>query len=327
MNNSLALPEVRSWQGHTVVKSALLLALPILAWLAAGLGAGSWHVPDWSDPLVAQLRLPRIINAMIVGAALSMSGAALQALFRNSLADPGLLGTSSGAALAVVLVISLGLLGLTVPLAAFIGGLSATAVILLLNKVVDGGHVGLLIIGVVVGACCTAVVSLLLLLSDDMALRSATSWLAGSLVAAHYGSTWQILPVMLVGAVLLLAVARDLDILMLDDDTAMSMGIRPGRIRTLTAIGAALLTGGAVTLAGIIGFVGMMIPNAVKLCGCTSRRTLMLWSAWAGALFLLVIDTLAREVAYPIDLPAGVLAAFAGPPFFLWLFWRLQRGR
>lgn len=298
-----------------------------LIWLLAGFGGGQWQAPDWHDPIVRQLRLPRIVNALLVGAALAMSGAALQALFRNPLADPGLIGTSSGAALGVIGVIALGIGGLSVPLAAFGGGLAITALILLLNRLLQGGQAGLLIIGVVVGACCGAIVSLLLFLSDDLTLRGAMSWLSGSLAEARFAEHGYVLPVMALGAAILLLVARDLDCLLLGDDTARSLGVQVGRTRTLTAIGAALLAGGAVTLSGIIGFVGMMVPNAIALLGGGTRRQLMLWSAWVGALFLLLIDTLGRELAYPVDLPAGVMAAFAGPVFFLWLFRRLQGGR
>ena len=312
----------------TLPLAAMLLpASLLLIWLAAGLGAGQWQVPDWQDPLISQLRLPRIINAMIVGAALAISGAALQALFRNPLADPGLIGTSAGAALGVVAVISLGLSGISIPLAAFSGGLAVTGLILLLNRLTGGGQTGLLIMGVVIGACCGAIVSLLLFLSDDLTLRGAMNWLAGSLAEGRFANQSHVLPIMTLGAAILLALGRDLDCLLLGEDTARSMGINVGRTRTLTAIGAALLTGGAVTLSGIIGFVGMMVPNAIALCCRGERRQLMWLSAWAGALFLLVIDTVGREIAYPVDLPAGVMAAFAGPPFFLWLFWRLQGGR
>jgi len=294
--------------------------------LLAGLGAGHWHVPHWSDPLVRQLRLPRMMNAMLVGAALSASGAALQALFRNPLADPGLIGTSAGAALGVILVMVGGLTGLSVPLAAFVGGLSVTMVVLLLNRMLDGGVSGLLILGVVLGAACAAVVSLLLLLSDDLVLRGATSWLAGSLSQWRVGEEVYVLPVMLLGLLILLGCARDLDCLMLGEDTACSMGVNVHRTRTLAAIGAALLTGAAVTLSGIIGFVGMMVPNALALFQQGSRRQLIVASAWGGAVFLLLIDSVGREALYPVDLPAGVVAALIGPLFFLWIFWRLRRG-
>jgi len=306
------------------------LCLPPLAllliWLVLGLGGGQWAVPDWHDPLVSRLRWPRILNALLVGSALSLAGAGLQALFRNPLADPGLLGTSAGSALGVVLVIALGGLGVSVPLAAFVGGLAVTMLILLLNQLLRGGQAGLLMIGVVVAACCGALVSLLLFLSDDLTLRGASNWLAGSLAESRFAEHQYVWPVMLAGAVLMLALGRDLDCLLLGDEVARSMGVKVGHTRVLAAIAAAMLTGGAVTLSGLIGFIGMMVPNAVALCHQGSRRQLMLHASWVGALALLLIDTLGREAVYPVDLPAGVVAAFAGPPCFLWLFWRLQKG-
>ena len=297
----------------------------VLVWLLAGLGGGSWHVPRWSDPLVVALRLPRIGNAMLVGAALSVAGAALQALFRNPLADPGLIGTSAGAALGVTLVLAGGLPGMTVPLAAFAGGLAATLAVLAFNRVVGGGLAGLLILGVATGAGCMALVNLLLLLSDDLVLRGTMSWLAGNLSDRRALDAWPLLLGMLAGFALLVALARDLDCLALGDDTAAAMGVRAGRVRLLTAVGTALLTAGAVTLAGVIGFIGMMVPNAVALCCRTGLRGRLFASAWAGALFLLLIDSVGREAAYPIDLPAGVVAALVGPAFFLWLFWRVRK--
>ncbi|MPQ71985.1 iron chelate uptake ABC transporter family permease subunit, partial [Pseudomonas sp. MWU12-2323] len=160
---------------------------PLLA-LSSSAGQMSW--PNLGDPLVAELRLPRVIAALGVGAALSASGAALQALFRNPLADPGLIGTSGGAALAVIAVLALGLSGLSLPLAAFGGGLAATWLILALARLAKGGLAGLLLMGLVGGAFCGAVSRLILFLSDDLALRAASSWLAGNLGASLPGSRW-----------------------------------------------------------------------------------------------------------------------------------------
>ncbi|UTH76687.1 iron ABC transporter permease [Chromobacterium sp. IIBBL 290-4] len=301
--------------------AALSLALPLLA-LSSSAGHLSW--PDWSDPLVSELRLPRVAAALTVGAALAASGAALQALFRNPLADPGLIGTSGGAALAVIAVLALGLPGLSLPVAAFGGGLVATWLILALARLAKGGLAGLLLMGLVVGAFCGALSGLILFMSDDLTLRSASSWLAGNLGSALPGRLWPCLAAALLGIMLLLGIGRDLDALMLGEETARSLGIDTRRTRRLAAVGAALATGGAVALSGVIGFVGMLIPNALALLAGGCRRRLILLSAWAGALFLLAIDTLARNIAWPLDLPVGLLAAFAGPPFFIWLFRRQQ---
>ncbi|KMN36104.1 ABC transporter permease [Chromobacterium sp. LK1] len=298
------------------------MLLPLLALSSGGNGL-AW--PDFSDPLLTQLRLPRIAAALGVGAALAASGAALQALFRNPLADPGLIGTSSGAALAVVSMLAIGAAGLSLPLAAFGGGLLATWLILLLARLVRGGLAGLLLMGLVVGAFCGAITSLMIFMSDDLTLRAATSWLAGNLSSATSERLLACLGVAGLGLLILAAVGRDLDCLLLGEDAAQSLGIDVRRTRRLTAVGAALATGGAVALSGVIGFVGMMIPNALALVLGGCRRRLILLSAWAGALFLLAVDTLARTIAWPIDLPVGLMAAFAGPPFFVWVFRRQQR--
>ncbi|MCG9031819.1 FecCD family ABC transporter permease [Laribacter hongkongensis] len=314
-----------SVSGRRPVLPGLLVVSVVLPLLALAAGGDALRWPDFSDPLVSGLRVPRILAALAVGAALAASGAALQALFRNPLADPGLIGTSSGAALAVVTVLAIGAGGWSLPLAAFAGGLLATWLILLLARLVRGGLAGLLLMGLVVGAFCGAIMSLVMFLSDDLTLRSATSWLAGNLSSATPERLAMCLTVMAAGILLLLGIGRDLDCLLLGEDAARSLGIDVRRTRRLAAIGAALATGGAVTLSGVIGFVGMMIPNmlAVLVGGC--RRRLIALSAWAGALFLLAVDTLARNLVWPLDLPVGLMAAFAGPPFFIWLYRRQQR--
>ncbi|MGR2682808.1 FecCD family ABC transporter permease [Chromobacterium haemolyticum] len=322
--SALTLDAVAPHRGRCLLLGliAASLLLPLLALSSGGNGL-AW--PDFNDPLLTQLRLPRIAAALGVGAALAASGAALQALFRNPLADPGLIGTSSGAALAVVGMLAVGAAGLSLPLAAFGGGLLATWLILLLSRLVRGGLAGLLLMGLVVGAFCGAVTSLMIFMSDDLTLRAATSWLAGNLSSASSERLLACLGVAALGLLILIAVGRDLDCLLLGEDAAQSLGIDVRRTRRLTAVGAALATGGAVALSGVIGFVGMMIPNALALLMGGCRRRLILLSAWAGALFLLAVDTLARTIAWPIDLPVGLMAAFAGPPFFVWLFRRQQR--
>ncbi|WP_046158836.1 FecCD family ABC transporter permease, partial [Chromobacterium vaccinii] len=224
----------------------------------------------------------------------------------------------------VIAVLALGLSGLSLPLAAFGGGLAATWLILALARLAKGGLAGLLLMGLVVGAFCGAVSSLILFLSDDLTLRAASSWLAGNLGASLPGNQWACLLAAGLGVALLCAIGRDLDCLLLGEETARSLGIDTRRTRRLAAVGAALATGGAVALSGVIGFVGMMIPNALSLLIGGCRRKLILTSAWAGALFLLAVDTLARNIAWPLDLPVGLMAAFAGPPFFIWLFRRQQ---
>ncbi|MEE9927815.1 iron ABC transporter permease [Microvirgula aerodenitrificans] len=311
-------PERLAW-------SLLLAASLLLPLLGASLGGGEFRWPDLTDPIFTTLRLPRIAAALLVGASLAASGAALQALFRNPLADPGLIGTSSGAALAVVIVLATGFAGSTLPFAAFAGGLAATWLIVALARLSGGGMAGLLLMGLVISAFCGAVTSLALFLSDDLTLRGASTWLAGSLSSASPSLLLTCSLVSGLGLLLLFGIGRDLDCLLLGEDAAASLGVDVVRTRRLAAIGAALATGGAVALSGIIGFVGMMVPNALAILVGGSRRRLIVLSAWVGALFLLGADTLARSLVWPIDLPVGIVAAFAGPPFFLWFYRRQTR--
>lgn len=308
---------VHQMTGYIVI--AFLISL-LVAWLCLGIGLGGWQLPHGLDEITMNIRLPRLIVALIVGASLSTAGAALQALFDNPLADPSLIGTSGGAALGVVLVLSLGVGAIGVPLAAFLGALVVCLLILLIHRFMGGGTLGLLVLGFVVSAFCGAVVSLVMFLSDDLVLRSAMLWLSGSLAEAGFTSPVYAFAVMVLGLMVLLSLGRKLDILMLGEETAVSMGISVAKTRMLTVVGAALLTGAAVSLAGVIGFLGMMVPNVIVRSMGGGRQRVMWLSAWLGAVFLMVIDGLARLVAYPIDLPVGIVIALLGGPFFMWLF-------
>ncbi|WP_374338023.1 FecCD family ABC transporter permease [Leeia sp.] len=307
---------------------ALLGSVLLLLWVA-GQGGEGWVWPDWQDPLLRHIRLPRMASALLVGAALAASAAALQAIFRNPMADPGLLGTSGGAALGVVLLLVTAgtgsMVALSLPLVAFGGGVLTTLFILLLHRWVGGGTGGLLLIGLMVGAACGAGISLLLFLSDDLALRGAMAWLSGNLSAARFSDYLPALACVVLGLLLLCWQARNLDVLLLGDDSAQLLGVEVSRVRALTIVGTALCIGAAVALAGIIGFIGILVPNGVAMFSGGSRRRLILLSAWGGALLLLVLDTLARTVAYPLDLPVGILVCFIGPPCFVLLLWRQQR--
>lgn len=309
-----------------VFNTLILLAVSaLLVWLSLGVGFGEWSNPLNLDDTIWQLRYPRIIVALLVGLALSVSGAALQALFENPLADPSLIGTSGGAALGVVLVLALGISGIGVPLAAFLGSLIVCLFILGCHRFLGGGQMGLLILGFVISAFCGALVSLILFLSDDMVLRSATNWLAGSMAEAGFVPLRYAIISILLGLLIILPLGRQLDGLMLGENTALSLGIKVGQVRTLVVIASALLTGAAVSLSGVIGFIGMMIPNLLAILFGGNRMRLMIWSGWLGAIFLLVIDSAARHIAYPVDVPIGIVLALLGGPFFIWLFIRSSR--
>ena len=303
-----------------------VLMTGLVVFLALGVGFGEWGLPWHMDEVSWQLRYPRILTALLVGMALAVSGSALQAVFENPLADPSLIGTSGGAALGVVTVLAFGIGGIGVPLAAFIGSVGVCFLILAWHRLIGGGVMGLLILGFVVSAFCGALVSLILFLSDDLILRSATNWLSGSMAESGLVPFRYVIGILLFGFLLLIALGRRLDALMLGEMTATSMGISVTQTRILAVIGSALLTAGAVSLAGIIGFIGMMIPNILAVVFGGTRTKLLIWSGWLGAVALLMIDSIARFVAYPIDLPVGIVLALLGGPFFIWLFMRAGRG-
>ena len=301
------------------------LASLLLIWLGLGIGFGEWSSPVHLDETIWQLRYPRVVTALLVGMALSVSGAALQALFENPLADPSLIGTSGGAALGVGLVLAFGVSGIGIPFAAFMGSVIVCLFILGCHRFLGGGQMGLLILGFVISAFCAAVVSLILFMSDDMVLRSATNWLSGSMAEAGFVPLRYSIICMVLGLIILLPLGRQLDGLMLGETTAKSLGIKVGLSRCLVIIASALLTGAAVSLAGVIGFIGMMVPNLLAILFGGGRMRLMIWSGWLGAMLLLVIDSMARHVAYPIDVPVSIVLALLGGPFFIWLFVRSSR--
>lgn len=308
-----------SWRTPVLMATATAITL-LLLWLCTGIGLGGWQWPHELDDTTLGIRLPRVTVALLTGAALAAAGAALQALFDNPLADPSLIGTSGGAALGVVSVLALGGGGLGIPVAAFGGALAVCMLILSIHRLIGGGTLGLLVLGFVISAFCGAWVSLVLFLSDDLVLRSATIWLSGSLAEAGFTPPQYALAAILAGLALLHVCGRRLDILMLGEETALSMGVAVGPTRMLTITAAALLTGAAVSLAGIIGFLGMMVPNAVARSMGGSRQRIVLLSAWIGAVFLLLVDSGTRWLAYPVDVPVGLVVALLGGPFFLWLF-------
>ncbi len=310
---------------HILTLYLLLTAAAV--YLCCGIGFGAWESPLAMDETIRQIRLPRIYTALLVGAGLSASGAALQALFENPLADPSLIGTSGGAALGVIVLLALGGGAMGVPAAAFLGALGVCLLILAVHKLLGGGTLGLLVLGFVLSAFSGAVVSMILFLSDDLVLRSATTWLSGSLAEAGFSSPVAAIAVMLPGFLILLSAGRRLDILMTGEDTASSMGVSVGALRVQTVIGAALMTGAAVSLSGIIGFLGMMIPNVLAQTVGGSRRKLIALSAWLGAVFLMVVDGVARWVTYPVDLPVGIVIALLGGPFFMYLFVKPLKSR
>ena len=281
------------------------------------------------DAVLWSIRLPRVVLGILVGGGLAMAGAALQGVFRNPLADPGLIGVSSGASLGAVAAIVLGFSAAgsnTLPLVAFVGGVAATLVVYGIARF-DGRTevVTLLLTGLAVNALCGAGVGYLLFIADDQQLRGVVFWSLGSLGGATWPLVLAAAPFILVAALVLPLLARALNLMLLGEREARHLGVEVERVRVLVIVLAALATGAAVAVAGIIGFVGLIVPHLVRLMAGPDHRLLLPASALLGASLLLFADLFARTVAAPAELPLGVVTALLGGPFFLWLLRRTRR--
>lgn len=308
-----------------------ILALAVAASLMIGLSAGAVPIPPrevWDalwDPdaaasaIVRDLRAPRVILAFLVGGSLGICGAALQAMIRNPLAEPYLLGLSGGAGLgAVIAIASRAGSAWAVPLAAFAGALAAVALVYRLSLVSGrrlDPHV-LLLSGVVVGAFAGALMSAIMVLSDAPGVRNAFLWLLGGFGAA----SWQALAVFAAYASvpfgLLLFHARALDLIALGDEPAHHLGAEVHRLRRLVYLSTALLTAASVATCGIIGFVGLVVPHAVRTLFRPLHRTLLPLVFVVGGCFLVLADVVSRTAVRPLELPVGVITALIGVPLF-----------
>ncbi|SDF22765.1 iron complex transport system permease protein [Blastococcus aurantiacus] len=282
--------------------------------------------------VLLQLRLPRVVLAVLVGAALAVSGAAYQGVFRNPLADPYLLGAAAGAGLGATLTIayspvqSLGPVGI-VPLAAFAGALFGVFCALGLGSVAGGAHSPtLLLAGIAVAAFLAAAQNLVQQQNTDD-LRQIYGWMIGQLGSSQWSDVVLVLPYLGVACAVLLCCGRALDVLAVGDDEAASLGVHPGRLRLLVILAASLATASAVAVSGLIGFVGLVVPHIVRrLAGGSYTRVLPL-SLLVGGAFLVVADLIARVILAPAELPIGVVTAFIGAPFFAALLWAGARRR
>jgi iron complex transport system permease protein len=293
-------------------------------------GATADGIDPVDDAIVWEQRAPRVALALVVGAGLSVAGAVLQAVVRNPLAEPYILGVSSGASAAAVAVLTLGsaaIGGLSVSAAAFAGALAALALVLLLGR--RRGRLAptrLLLAGVAIGYLLQAVTSYLQIKASPDQLSGVLFWLLGSLA----GAQWQELrlPAIVVAGctVVLLLLSRRMNLLLLGDDAASAMGADATRLRFGLLVLAALLTGAVIAVAGGIGFVGLVIPHIVRLLVGSDHRKLLPACVLAGGAYLALVDVLARVLS-DTELPLGILTAVLGVPFLLWLLNRTAEGR
>lgn len=324
------------------------VGLAVLLVLVAGLSLGTGAAGVGFDSLLAalsgaplddrsrivlfELRLPRLLMGMLVGASLAVSGAVMQGLFRNPLADPGVVGVSAGASLGAISAIVLGAalpIGLgahLVPVAAFIGAVSVTLVLYRIATAQGTTSVAMLLLGgIALAALFSAASGVLIYLADDRQLRDLTFWSMGSLGGASWAKLTVAGPLMLVALAGAIALSRGLNGLALGEAVAGHLGVPVERIKTLAVLVVAGATGAAVAVSGGIAFVGIIVPHLLRLASGPDHRPLLPNAAIAGALILTLADLVARNVIAPAELPIGIVTALCGGPVFLWILLR-QRG-
>lgn len=291
--------------------------------LTALLGGGE----DWQRQIVVELRLPRMLLGALVGGGLALAGATFQALLRNPLAEPYILGISGGASVGAVLVLALGLAGATswaLPLAALAGAL--LAIILVFRVATSSGRAldvrVLLLAGVVVAAFFSACTAFILSVSEARTVQGAVLWIMGSLAGANWASVAVAAAYTLPAMALLLTLARPLNLMAIGEETAHYLGADVERVKRMALALAALLTAAGVAVAGVIGFVGLVVPHAIRLLVGSDHRSLLPLSFLGGATFLVVSDVVAQVVLAPTQVPVGVITAFVGVPLFLVLLRR-----
>lgn len=276
-----------------------------------------------------EIRIPRVVLGSIVGATLAIAGATYQGVFRNPLADPYLLGVSSGAGLGATLAIVVGGAAATamVPPAAFAGGMLAVLATYTLGRSVGGGRTEVVIIlaGVAVAAFASAIQTFFMQRHDDT-LRQVYSWMLGRLATSGWADVTRILPYVTVSIVVVFLFRRVLDVMAVGDVEAATLGIAPARVRLVLISVATLGTAAVVSVSGLIGFVGIMIPHAVRMVIGPGHRLLLPMSLLIGAAFLVLADVVARTAMSPGELPIGVVTAAIGAPFFLFVL-RRSRGQ
>lgn len=282
------------------------------------------------DTIIWNIRFPRVVLALLVGASLGISGATYQGLFKNPLADPYLIGVASGASLGATIVFLTGLpftygYFSLLPLASFCGGLAAVSLSYLISiKSGDTQLSTLLLAGLAIGAFATSITGILMLGSDPD-LRPLLSWLMGGFIRAQWSHSILIIPYMTVGIIFILGYSRLLNTMQLEEYYSESLGVDVEKAKRVLIISATLMTAVAVSFSGLIGFVGLIAPHVVRLIWGTDYRTILPLSGIAGAIFLVLADLTARTVVSPIELPVGIITALVGSPFFVYLLLKAKR--
>ncbi|MYY09143.1 iron chelate uptake ABC transporter family permease subunit [Streptomyces sp. SID4919] len=331
----------------SLLTTGLIAALLVMALVSAGTGAydipigdvlssvrhriglGGQALDRVGESVLWNVRLPRVVLALLVGASLGCAGALMQGVFGNPLAEPGVIGISAGAAVGAVVAIAFGLTFLgnwTVTAAAFIAGLATVSLVYALSR--SGGRtevVTLILTGIAVNAFAGALIGLSVFFADNSAITQITFWQLGSLSQATWPKVLAVLPCALLGLLVAPLSARKLDLLALGERPARHLGVDVERLRITMILVVALLTAAAVAVAGVITFVGLLVPHLLRMAAGPGHRFLVPGSALGGGLVLVCADLAARTVAAPAELPLGVLTALFGSPFFFWLLRRTRR--
>ncbi|HEY5568155.1 MAG TPA: iron ABC transporter permease [Gammaproteobacteria bacterium] len=320
-----------NWPLHAALVAALLFVIP-LALLTGRSSAGptfGFGGPDLAAAILFEIRLPRVLLGLLVGGTLGLCGAALQGLLRNPLAEPGLLGVSSGAAFGAVLVFYFGLAAaqsLLLPLGAVAGSLAALATLYALAGR-RGDFLGIILAGIAINAFAAALTSLALNFAPSpYAALEILFWMLGSLADRSLAHVWLVLPLMIPGWAMIVLAARGLDALTLGEDTAQSLGFSPKTTQWLVIGGTALAVGAAVAVAGVVGFVGLVVPHLLRSAVGYHASRLLGPSFLAGAVLTLSADLAIRLMPPGPELKLGVVTALLGAPFFLRLVLRSRRG-
>ncbi|MEU3003136.1 iron ABC transporter permease [Streptomyces sp. NPDC007020] len=293
------------------------------------IGLGGQALDRVGESVLWNVRLPRVALAVLVGASLGCAGALMQGVFGNPLAEPGVIGISAGAAVGAVASIALGLTFLgnwTITVCAFLAGLATVLVVYALSR--SGGRtevVTLILTGIAVNAFAGALIGLFIFFADNAQITQITFWQLGSLSQATWPKVLAVLPCALAGLLIAPFHSRRLDLLALGERPARHLGVDVERLRIVLVLVVALLTAAAVAVAGIISFVGLLVPHLLRMANGPGHRFLVPGSALGGALVLVAGDLAARTVAAPAELPLGVLTALFGSPFFFWLLRRTRR--
>lgn len=313
--------------------TVLLFVLFVIILVASNVGAlplsfkTLWQKPT-TDPewqIWLNIRLPRILLAILVGLALAVSGAIMQGLFQNPLADPSLLGISSGAALCVATFI---VFSFSLPTvlqsyghisAAFVGSLVVSLIIFGLNRASNGNLARLLLAGIAINALCMSFIGVLSYISNDQQLRTFSLWMMGTLGNIEWTSLSIAATIIIPISVICLWQGNTLNILQLGDEDGHYLGLNVERTKFILLFLNALLIGCAVAMSGVIGFIGLVVPHLIRMTICADHRWLIPGSAIAGAALLLSADTLARIIVVPAEVPVGLLTGLIGGPYFLWL--------